>query len=238
MAWLKRCLMMFFLCFQTMKCNNLKQKLHTTAAADGSARLASCSFYRLWRSDVFRKHLRLVFLFLLLLFFFRWPSLAGLAVHLASLTTLHMQTAQDKNKSKPVWILHASAFGLNQAWASKETKTFKAVFVLKSVFVCFGFFWFAVAVCNLSVVCGHKHPLLLRFVAVNVLQGFQLFNQRLVLVFQHGHAVFQTFDVLFLFPATLACRLPAGRGGEKPVSNSWRVNVCKNCLKFSAMFEE
>lgn len=127
-----------------------------------------------------------------------------------------MQKAQNKNKknwqAEAVWTLQdTSAFGVNQAWVSKETKTFKAVFVLESIF------WNAVAVYNLSLVCGRKRPLLLRFVAVDVLQCFQLFNQRFVLVFQHGDAVLQTFDVLLLFPATLARCLPAGGREEERV---------------------
>lgn len=51
-------------------------------------------------------------------------------------------------------------------------------------------------------------PLLLRFVAVQVFEGFQFLDERFVLVLQHGHAVLQTFDVLLLLPATLARRLP------------------------------
>lgn len=53
---------------------------------------------------------------------------------------------------------------------------------------------------------------LLGFVAVNVLQCLQLFDQGLVLVFQHGHAVLQTLDVLLLFPAALSGRLPGEEG--------------------------
>lgn len=51
--------------------------------------------------------------------------------------------------------------------------------------------------------------------AVNVLQSLQLFNQGLVLVFQHGNPVFQTFDVLLLFPATLAGSLPGQEEEEE-----------------------
>lgn len=51
--------------------------------------------------------------------------------------------------------------------------------------------------------------------AVDVLERFQLLDQGLVLVFQHGHPVLQAFDVLLLLPAALAGRLPGGesRGG-------------------------
>lgn len=140
-----------------------------------------------------------------------WPR----SVHdSAVFTTLHTQKAQNKNKknwqAEAVWTLQdTSAFGVNQAWVSKETKTFKAVFVLESIL------WNAVAVYNLSLVCGHKRPLLLRFVAVDVLQCFQLFNQRFVLIFQHCDAVLQTLDILLLFPATLARCLSAGGREEK-----------------------
>lgn len=57
-------------------------------------------------------------------------------------------------------------------------------------------------------------PPLLSFVAVDVLQRFQLLDQRLVLVLQHGHAVLQTLDVLLLFPAALTGRLSAQTQGK------------------------
>lgn len=50
---------------------------------------------------------------------------------------------------------------------------------------------------------------LLRFVAVQVFEGFEFLDEGFVLVLQHGHAVLQTLDVLLLLPATLAGRLPA-----------------------------
>lgn len=53
-----------------------------------------------------------------------------------------------------------------------------------------------------------RWPLLLRFVAVQVFEGFQFLDERFVLVLQHGHAVLQTFDVLLFLPATLASCLP------------------------------
>ena len=52
---------------------------------------------------------------------------------------------------------------------------------------------------------------LLRFVAVQVFECFQFLDKGFVLVFQHGHAVLQTLDVLLLLPATLPGRLPVVR---------------------------
>lgn len=49
---------------------------------------------------------------------------------------------------------------------------------------------------------------LLRFVAVQVFEGFEFLDEGFVLVLQHSHAVLQTLDVLLLLPATLAGCLP------------------------------
>lgn len=49
---------------------------------------------------------------------------------------------------------------------------------------------------------------LFRFVTVKVLKRFELLDERFVLILQHGHSVFQTFNILFLFPAALPCCLP------------------------------
>lgn len=38
------------------------------------------------------------------------------------------------------------------------------------------------------------------------------------MVFQHTHAVLQTPDILFLFPAALPCSLPGEDGGKEMVS--------------------
>ena len=54
---------------------------------------------------------------------------------------------------------------------------------------------------------------LLCFVAVQVFEGLELLDERLVLVLQHGHAVLQTLDVLLLLPAALPGSLPGGGGG-------------------------
>jgi len=51
---------------------------------------------------------------------------------------------------------------------------------------------------------------LLRFVAVQVFEGFEFLDEGFVLVLQHGHTVLQTLDVLLLLPATLPGRLPVG----------------------------
>lgn len=56
----------------------------------------------------------------------------------------------------------------------------------------------------------------LGLVAVKVFQRLQLLDQRLVLVFQDGHAVLQTLDVLFLLPATLAGRLSVLHEADLP----------------------
>lgn len=48
---------------------------------------------------------------------------------------------------------------------------------------------------------------LLRFVAVQVFEGFKFLDEGFVLVLQHGHAVLQTLDVLFLLPTTFTCCL-------------------------------
>lgn len=44
--------------------------------------------------------------------------------------------------------------------------------------------------------------------AVELLEGFELLYQGLVLVFQHGHSVLQALDVFFLLAPTLSGRLP------------------------------
>lgn len=66
---------------------------------------------------------------------------------------------------------------------------------------------------------GVAPPPLLCFVAVQVFEGFELLDERLVLVLQHGHAVLQTLDVLLLLPATFPCRLPVERQGQRQVSD-------------------
>lgn len=52
---------------------------------------------------------------------------------------------------------------------------------------------------------------LLRFVAVQVFEGFEFLDEGFVLVLQHSHAVLQTLDVLLLLPATFPRRLSVGR---------------------------
>lgn len=135
-----------------------------------------------------------------------------------------MQRPQDKNESEK--LASSSCSNIPGTLQSKpglseqRNKDGRSSFCSRvfSVLFCFVLFFlrFAAAVCKrrrLQPVTT-KQPPLLSFVAVNVLQCFQLFNQGLVLVFQHSHAVFQTFDVLFLFPAALASCLP-GEGKRK-----------------------
>lgn len=50
--------------------------------------------------------------------------------------------------------------------------------------------------------------LLFRFVTVKVLKRFKLLDECFVLILQHSHSVFQTFHVLFLFPAAFPRCLP------------------------------
>lgn len=57
--------------------------------------------------------------------------------------------------------------------------------------------------------------LLLRFVAVQVFEGFEFLDEGLVLVLQHCDAVLQTLDVFLLLPATLASCLPE-RNADNP----------------------
>lgn len=169
----------------------------------------------------------------------RWLSLAGFAPPPTPAPPPCAQKATAKHSVYDTWVftckdhkirtraknwqaravrISPGRFRVNRAWVSRETKTVEAVFVPESFLFCFVLFFlrFAAAVCKrrrLQPVTT-KQPPLLSFVAVNVLQCFQLFNQGLVLVFQHSHAVFQTFDVLFLFPAALASCLP-GEGKRK-----------------------
>lgn len=136
---------------------------------------------------------------------------ATASAEFTTLGNLHMQRAQVKSKSKTGKLTLSEIsttlynFGIRQAWVSKETKTIKAVYFL----FCSPFF---PDMLQQSMKCLQ----LLGFVTVNVLQCFQLFDQCLVLVFQHSYAVFQTFDVFFLFPAALARCLPAEKRGETP----------------------
>lgn len=81
---------------------------------------------------------------------------------------------------------------------SGKTKAVEAVFVLES-------FWAGTGALP-------SPPPLLGLVAVKVFQCFQLLDQGLVLVLQHGHAVLQTPHVLFLFPAALSSCLPEEGG--------------------------
>lgn len=44
--------------------------------------------------------------------------------------------------------------------------------------------------------------------AVKVFEGLEFLNEGLVLVFEHSHTVFKTFDILLLLPATLPGGFP------------------------------
>ena len=83
--------------------------------------------------------------------------------------------------------------------SERKNKDIEAVFVLESL-----------SVLEPAPPGAHRHrpPLLLGLMAVKVFQRFQLLDQGLVLVLQHGHAVLQTPDVLFLFPAAFSSCLP------------------------------
>lgn len=108
---------------------------------------------------------------------------------------------------------------------SRETKA--VFFFLVFFFVCL----------KVSLVFGHQQQLLLSFVAVNVFQGFELLNQGLVLVFQNCHAVFQTLDVLLLFPATFTSCFPEAERGEQCVLASFLTPAGSlGCLKIPYLF--
>lgn len=49
---------------------------------------------------------------------------------------------------------------------------------------------------------------LLHLVSVDILQGSELLNESLVLIFKHGHAVFKAFDVFLLLSSTLTSSFP------------------------------
>lgn len=61
------------------------------------------------------------------------------------------------------------------------------------------------------------------FVAVDIFKSFELLNESLVLVFQHGDAVLQTLHIFFLFPATFSGRLP--------VTNQTHLSVSAHTYK-------
>lgn len=44
--------------------------------------------------------------------------------------------------------------------------------------------------------------------AIKVFEGLEFLNESLVLIFEHSHPVFKTFDILLLLPATLPGSLP------------------------------
>ena len=72
----------------------------------------------------------------------------------------------------------------------------------------------------------------LDFVSIDVFQGSELLNQSLVLIFQHGQAVFEAFDVFLLLSPTLPGGLPGSnnnsnhekRRGHNTVGFSPRYN--------------
>lgn len=189
------------------------------------------------RRHIVRKHLYFLFLFPFLpalsLFMLASDWLASASVHNSNskrsaydaLWVFHMQRAQDKNESRTgelerFDLTPPQRLNFLPEWAEKQRR-WKHFFVPESVVVVFISFllFFKLEQFQLSSACDHKRPSLLGLVAVNVLQRFQLFNQGLVLVFQHGHAVFQTFDILFLFPAALTGCFPAEERRRRRVRN-------------------
>lgn len=53
------------------------------------------------------------------------------------------------------------------------------------------------------------HHISVRFLtAVQFLERFELLNQGLVLVFEHGYSILQTFNVFLFFSATFSSRFP------------------------------
>lgn len=75
---------------------------------------------------------------------------------------------------------------------------------------------------------------LFRFVTIKVLKRFELLDERFVLILQHGHSVFQTFNVLFLFPAALPCCLPVVEAhyyGQVIIEDTKLITPTKNTVK-------
>lgn len=52
------------------------------------------------------------------------------------------------------------------------------------------------------------HCQLLCFMAIKIFEGLEFLNESLVLVLKHSHAIFKTFDILLLLPATLTSSFP------------------------------
>ncbi len=64
----------------------------------------------------------------------------------------------------------------------------------------------------------------LDFVSIDVFQGSKLLNQSLVLIFEHGHAIFEAFDIFLLLSSTLPGGFPGSNNNsyrEKEASASW-----------------
>lgn len=71
---------------------------------------------------------------------------------------------------------------------------------------------------------------LLRFVAVQVFEGFEFLDEGFVLVLQHSHAVLQTLDVLLFLPATLARCFPVWHQEHTSVVKLWTFTTSASFL--------
>lgn len=58
------------------------------------------------------------------------------------------------------------------------------------------------------IIQKNDRGVLVRFMAVQVLECLELFNKRLVLIFQHSNSIFQTFHILLFLATTLSRCFP------------------------------